>query len=70
MKLTDLFWRARRRAPYPNEVDASARLGNGRGAGLGNDIGSGLADRSSMADLVRLLQEADEAQRGDGRQPA
>jgi hypothetical protein len=58
MKLTNLFWRARRRAPYPGEVKAPP--------GLGNDM----ADRSSMADLVRLLKEAEDAQGSDGRQPA
>jgi hypothetical protein len=59
MKLTELFSRARQRAHYNDESEAPARHG-------GNDV----VDRSSMADLVRLLKEADDAQRGDGRQPA
>jgi hypothetical protein len=58
MKLTDLFRRDRRRTNHPDDIPASARLG------------SDGADRSSMADLVRLLKEADEAQNGSGRQPA
>ncbi len=56
MKLTDLFSRARRRAHYPDRIEAPAPLV--------------AADRSSMADLVRLLKEADEAQKGSGPQPA
>jgi hypothetical protein len=63
MKLTDLFFpRATRRAPYAAETDTRARVGNH----AGNDV----TDRSSMADLVRLLKEADDAQTGGGRQPA
>lgn len=58
MKLTDLFWRDRKRADRADDIAAAAR------------VGSDLADRSSMADLVRLLREADEAQKGGGRQPA
>ncbi len=58
MKLTDLFFlRAARRAPYTGEIETSARGGR--------DV----SDRSSMADLVRLLKEADDAQSGGGRQP-
>jgi hypothetical protein len=63
MKLTNLFRRARRRALYPNEIEAPPGFGNGL-------VGNHMADRSSMADLVRLLKEADDAQGGDGRQPA
>ena len=59
MKLTDLFFsRARQRASYTDEIQTPARVGN--------DV----TDRSSMADLVRLLKEADDTQRGGGRQPA
>lgn len=53
MRLTDLFSRTRKRARYP-EVEALARVGNGA------------ADHSSMADLVRLLKEADDAQKLSG----
>jgi hypothetical protein len=56
MKLTDLFSRARKRAHYPNEIEVPARLGNDA------------VDRSSMADLVRLLKEAEDE--GSSRQPA
>jgi hypothetical protein len=66
MKLTQLFSRARQRAHYHNESQAPARHG-GR---VGNHPGNDVVDRSSMADLVRLLKEADDAQRGDGRQLA
>ena len=62
MKLTDLFSRATRRARYPNEIEAPA--------GLGNELGNGAPDRSSMADLVRLLKEADDAQKASGTRPA
>src|SRR3974377_423043 len=62
MKLTNLFSRARGRARYPDEIKAPARLGKD----VGNDRGNGAADRSSMADLVRLLKEADDAQEGGG----
>jgi hypothetical protein len=58
MKLTDLFWRTRRRTNHPDDIPPPAHRG-----------GDG-ADRSSMADLVRLLKEADDAQNGSGRQPA
>jgi hypothetical protein len=64
MKLTDLFSRARRWAHHVDEIETPARLGNRLGNGLGNDV----TDRSSMADLVRLLKEADDAQRGRSRQ--
>ena len=60
MKLTDLFSRARKRAhdpDYSDEIEAPARLGHDS------------ADRSSMADLVRLLREADAAQNGSGTRP-
>jgi hypothetical protein len=56
MKLTDLFSRARKRAHYHNEIEVPARLGNDA------------VDRSSMADLVRLLKEAEDE--GSSRQPA
>ena len=56
MKLTDLFSRIRR-PHHPGEIEAS-RLATR----FGNHIGSETADRSSMAELVRLLKEADEAQ--------
>ncbi len=62
MKLTNLFWRDRKRADRSDDVAAPGRLGSR----LGNDA----ADHSSMADLVRLLKEADDAQKGGGRQPA
>ena len=62
MKLADLFSRARRRANYPDEIEAPARRGK--------DPGHGAADRSSMADLVRLLKEADDAQKVSGTRPA
>jgi len=59
MKLTDLFSRARRRrARYPDKIEAPARLGNDG------------ADHSSMADLVRLLKEADDAQQVSGTRRA
>jgi len=59
MKLTDLFSRARRRAhDFPDETETP--VGPGRDS----------ADRSSMADLVRLLKEADDAQTGSGPRPA
>jgi hypothetical protein len=59
MKLTDLFFsRARKRAAYTDKIEPPAR------------VGTDVTDRSSMADLVRLLNEADDAQRGGGRQPA
>ena len=45
MKLIDFFSRAKRRVSYPEEIDPQARLANDR------------ADRSNMADLVRLLGE-------------
>jgi len=77
MKFTDLFWRGRKRTNRPDDIAAPARLGKDR---LGEDrlgkdhlgkahLGKEVADRSSMADLVRLLKEADEAQ-NSGRQPA
>jgi hypothetical protein len=56
MKLTDLFSRARKRAHYHDEIEVPARLGNDA------------VDRSSMADLVRLLKEAEDE--GSSRQPA
>jgi hypothetical protein len=55
MKLTDLFWRDRKRGGRPDDVAALARRG------------SDGADRSSMADLVRLLREADDAQKNSGQ---
>jgi hypothetical protein len=58
MKLTDLFWRDRKRADRPDDVPAPARRGNDG------------ADRSSMADLVRLLREVDDAQKNSSRQSA
>jgi len=58
MKLTDLFSRTKRRASYSDAIEAPAPAGH--------DV----TDRSSMAELVRLLKEADDAQRGGGRQPA
>ena len=64
MKLTDLFSRAMR-PHYPGEVEAAARLATR----FGNHPGSKAADRSSMAELVRLLKEADDAQTRGG-QPA
>ncbi len=65
MKLTDLFLSARRRSHHAGEIEASARLGSH----VGNRMGNELTDRSSMADLVRLLKEADDTQTGSGRQP-
>lgn len=59
MKLTNLFWRDRKRADRSVDMASPARSGDDR-----------LADRSSMADLVRLLREADDAQKAGGRQPA
>ncbi len=61
MKLTDLFLSARRRSHHAGEIEASARLGN--------RVGNDLTDRSSMAELVRLLKEADDTQTGSGRHP-
>ncbi|WP_156927911.1 hypothetical protein [Bradyrhizobium sp. Tv2a-2] len=58
MKLTDLFWRDRKRADRPDHIPAPARRGNDG------------ADRSSMAELVRLLREADDAQKNGGHRPA
>jgi hypothetical protein len=58
MKLTDLFWRDRNSADPSAEPAAPARRGH--------DV----ADHSSMAELVRLLKEADDPQRTSGRQPA
>ncbi len=58
MKLIDLFSRTKRRAHYPNEIDPPVRLA---------DDG---ADRSSMADLVRLLREFDEGLKGNGTRPS
>jgi hypothetical protein len=56
MKLIDFFSRAKRRGSYPEEIDAQARLANDR------------TDRSSMADLVRLLQKHDRSrQESDDR---
>jgi hypothetical protein len=63
MKLTDLFFsRARKRAPSTGGIETPSRVGN--------RAGSDMIDRSSMADLVRLLKEADDAQTGGGHQPA
>lgn len=56
MRLTDLFSRGRKLTDARGESEAPARVGND--------------DRSSMADLVRLLKEADNAQQERGRQPA
>jgi hypothetical protein len=58
MKLTDLFWRDRNRADRPAELAAPARRAYDP------------ADRSSMAELVRLLKEADDSQKTSGQQPA
>lgn len=58
MKLTDLFQRDRKHADRHTDIAASARGG------------SDAADRSSMADLVRLLREADEGQKGGGQRRA
>jgi hypothetical protein len=48
MKLADLFLRATRRASRPTPIEPQARF-----------IDDG-TDRSSMADLARLLQEFDD----------
>jgi hypothetical protein len=57
MKLIDIFSRAKRRDAYPDEADAPARFADDR------------TDRSSMAELVRLLEEADEPPKGDRNAP-
>jgi len=54
MKLTDLLSRARWRAHHSDERDVPTRSGT--------RLGDDLTDRSSMAELARLLKEADEAQ--------
>jgi hypothetical protein len=51
MKLIDLLLANRRGQRRPGEIDPSTRLASDR------------SDRSSMAELVRLLQTVDEAQR-------
>ena len=48
MKLTDLFLRATRRAPSPDPIEVPAHFVEDR------------TDRSSMADLARLLQKFDD----------
>jgi hypothetical protein len=58
MKLTDLFWRDRKRADRSDNIPGPVRRGNDG------------ADRSSMADLVRLLREADDAQKNVGHRSA
>jgi hypothetical protein len=65
MKLTDLIWRARKPQQHADEIEAAGRLA----ANFGNRPGSDMTDRSSMADLVRLLKEVDDAQTGSVRQP-
>jgi hypothetical protein len=58
MKLIDLLLRTNRR-------------GHGRPDGINpSGIASDRSDRSSMAELVRLLQETDEAPTRDGRSGA
>ena len=57
MKLIDLILGARRRTDA-DKAETSARFGNDS------------ADRSSMAELVRLLKEADDAQGGRNARPA
>lgn len=52
MKLTDLFARGRKRDQHADEIGPPAPAANDR------------ADRSSMADLVRLLREHDDAPSG------
>lgn len=63
MKLTDLFSRVMR-PHHPGEIETAAGLATR----FGNHAGSKAADRSSMAELVRLLKEAADAQ--DDRWPA
>jgi hypothetical protein len=65
MKLTDLFSRARRRPHRADEIQTAARLA----ADFDSRAGSEVTDRSSMAELVRLLKEAEDAQAVSGRQP-
>jgi hypothetical protein len=64
MKLTDLFSRARRRPHHADKIETATRLA----AGFDNNAGSEVIDRSSMAELVRLLKEAEDAQAASGRQ--
>jgi hypothetical protein len=62
MKLTSLFSRAQRRVPHPDETDAPA--------GLVHDGTDHSTDRSSMAELVRLLHEVEEPPTGGDGQPS
>jgi hypothetical protein len=55
MKLTDLFSQARKRRRPPNELDPPDHPAT-----------DDQTDRSSMAELVRLLREYDEAQKAAG----
>jgi beta-galactosidase/beta-glucuronidase len=57
MKLTELFWRDRKQD-------------DGHGIAVPSRPEHDGADRSSMADLVRLLKQADEAGGSEGSQPA
>ena len=57
MKLIDLLRRDRKRSERSDEGVALARRADG-------------TDRSSMADLVRLLREADDAPKRSGKQRA
>jgi hypothetical protein len=65
MKLTDLFSRAKRRPHHAVKIETAARLA----AGFDSNVGREVTDRSSMAELVRLLKEAEDAQTTSGRQP-
>jgi hypothetical protein len=53
MKLTDLFARGRKQGQHPGDIALSLSVANER------------TDRSSMADLVRLLREHDERKSGN-----
>ena len=55
MKLTDLFSRTVKRASGPDAIERPARLGEDK------------TDRSSMADLVRLLRELDDTRSNAAR---
>lgn len=58
MKLTDLFSRAPRRSPDAAEIDARLRVADDR------------TDRSSMAELARLLQQVEDPQEERSEGPA
>jgi hypothetical protein len=54
MKLTSLFLRATRRVSGNRAIEPQARI-------AAEDLADRRTDRSSMADLVRLLQKFDDA---------